>query len=49
MRQNSTHLGLGALLVERERGVNLGRNAAGNNGEDLLAELDELGAGEKGR
>ena len=36
------HLGLGRLLVERESGVNLGRDAAGNDVEDLLAELDEL-------
>lgn len=41
-RKERTHLGLGALGVEREGRVDLGRDAAGNNVEDLLAELDEL-------
>lgn len=34
-------LGEGALSVERVLGVYLGRDTAGDNGEDLLAELDE--------
>ena len=35
-------LGLGALLVEGQTRVDLGRDAAGDDGEDLLAELDKL-------
>ena len=31
----------GCLGVEREGGIDLGRDLAGNNLEDLLAELDE--------
>lgn len=38
----ATHLGLGGLLVEGEGSVDLGRDTSGNDGEDLLSELDEL-------
>jgi len=34
-------LGFGSLLVERELGVDLGGDTSRDNGEDLLAELDE--------
>ena len=36
-------LGLGALLVERQTGINLGGDTTRNNGEDRLAELNKLG------
>jgi voltage-gated potassium channel Kch len=35
-------LGLGALLVERESGVDLGGDTAGDDLEDLGTEVDEL-------
>ena len=36
-------LGLGALLVEGQAGVDLGRDTAGDDSKNLLAEFDELG------
>lgn len=35
-------LGLGCLLVKGETGVNFCGDAAGNDGQDLFAEFDEL-------
>ena len=40
--EGRAHLGLGGLLVEGKGSVDLGRDASRNDGEDLLAELDEL-------
>lgn len=36
------YLGLGGLLVKGEGSINLGGDTSGNNGKDLLSELDEL-------
>ena len=36
-------LGLGALLVEGQTGIDFRRHTSGDDLEDLLAELDELG------
>ena len=38
---------LGSFFVEREASVYLGGHTAGNNLQDLLAELDQLRVGEK--
>lgn len=35
-------LGLGALLIEGQAGVDFGRDTAGDDGQDLLTELNEL-------
>ena len=35
-------LGLGGLLVKGETSVDLSRDTAGNDGQDLFTELDEL-------
>ena len=42
-------LSLGAFLVEREAGINLGGDATGDDGEDLLSEFYELDYGWAGQ
>ena len=48
-RDELLSLSLGAFLVEREAGINLSGDAAGDDGEDLLAEFYELDYGWAGR
>jgi len=38
----SSYLGFCGLLVKGETSVDLGRDAAGDDGQDLFAEFDEL-------
>ena len=42
-------LSLGAFLVEREAGINLGGDTTGDDGEDLLSEFYELDYGWAGQ
>lgn len=40
--RNGAHLGLSGLLVEREAGIDFGRDTTGNDHKNFLAEFNKL-------